>query len=215
MGEAESLPNLKRLFLEETRRNAFDVFLRPRKTLVRLISSSMSSSTAFPQGEVFRFSFSANGSLVLCISSSRIVVLDLSVDPVAVKHELQTRRRPMGATILDDGSLLAVLSSSHRVNIYRLCSDDAKRIQTITLNDAPRDLTFSPTGSVLALSFEDTIEVHAVGEETLSTERRAARCLRVDTLSFASVLPQKSRTASRRFSRDRDYYGSFLHRDWY
>ncbi|KAJ5103345.1 hypothetical protein N7532_003874 [Penicillium argentinense] len=184
-GESESLPVLKDHFIEEIRRNAFDVFLRPRRTLVRLISSSMSSSTAFPQGEVFRFSFSANGQLVLCISSSRIVVLELSSDPVAVKHELKTRRRPLGATIHDDGSLLAVLSSTHKVNIYRLCNEEVRLMQTITLNDAPRDLKFSPTGSVLALSFEDCIEVHAVGEEVLVTERRAARCPRIDTICFS------------------------------
>ncbi|KAJ5574302.1 uncharacterized protein N7459_008729 [Penicillium hispanicum] len=185
-GEADSLLGLKRKFIEEIRRNAFDVFLRPHRTLVHLISSSMSSSTAFPQGEVFRFSFSANGQLVLCISSSRIVVLDVTTDPVSVKHELKTRRRPMGAAIQDDGKLLAVLSSTHRVNIYRLSREDANHIQMITLNDAPRDLTFSPTGSVLALSFADSIEVYAVGEEVLSTERRAARCLRLDALSFSS-----------------------------
>ncbi|OOQ82985.1 F-box domain protein [Penicillium brasilianum] len=183
--ETDGLADLKRQFLEETRRNAFDVFLRPRRTLVRLISSSMSSSTAFPQGEVFRFSFSAYGQLVLCISSSRIVVLDVTKEPVAVRYELQTRRRPLGATIQDDGSLLAVLSSTHRVNIYRLLNDEVKHFQTITLNDSPRDLTFSPMGSVLALSFEDCIEVYAVGEEVLSTERRAARCPRVDALSFS------------------------------
>ncbi|KAJ5287683.1 hypothetical protein N7478_003369 [Penicillium angulare] len=182
--EADELSSLKRQFVEEIRRNAFDVFLRPRKTLVRLISSSMSSSTAFPQGEVFRFSFSANGHMALCISSSRIVVLEVAADPVSVKHELQTRRRPLGATILDDGSLLAVVSESYKVNIYKLTNNEAKRIQTITLNDAPRDLIFSPTGSVLALSFEDNIEVHAIGEETLATERRAARCTRVDALQF-------------------------------
>ncbi|KAJ5669375.1 hypothetical protein N7462_010445 [Penicillium macrosclerotiorum] len=184
--EADSLPDLKRQFLEEIRRNAFDVFMRPRRTLVRLMSSSMSSSTAFPQGEVFRFAFSANGRMVLCISSSRIVVLDVTMEPVSVKYELQTRRRPLGATIQDDGALLAVLSSTHKVNIYRLSEEEITRIQTISLNDAPRDLTFSPTGSVLALSFDDCIEVHAVGEEVLATERRAARCPRVDALSFTS-----------------------------
>lgn len=183
--ETDSLPELKREFLEEIRRNAFDVFLRPRRTLVRLISSSMSSSTAFPRGEVFRFSFSANGQMVLCISSSRIIVLDVTIEPIAVKYELQTRRRALGATIQDDGTLLAVLSSMHKVNIYRLSNDEVKHFQTITLNDAPRDLTFSPMGCVLALSFEDCIEVYAVGEEVLSTERRAARCPRVDALSFS------------------------------
>ncbi|KAJ5748516.1 uncharacterized protein N7511_010212 [Penicillium nucicola] len=183
--DTESLTDLKRLFLKEIRQNAFDVFLRPRQTLVRLISSSMSSSTAFPQGEVFRFSFSANGQMVLCISSSRIVILDVASDPVAVKHELQTRRRPLGAAVRDDGSLIAVLSSTHRVHIYQLSDDEAIHIQVITLNDAPRDIAFSPTGSILALAFEDSIEVYAVGEDAKPTDRRAVRCLRVDGLSFS------------------------------
>ncbi|KAJ5500060.1 hypothetical protein N7453_009111 [Penicillium expansum] len=183
--EAENLTKLKRQFLKQIRQNAFDAFLRPRQTLVRLISSSMSSSTAFPQGEVFRFSFSGNGQLVLGISSSRIVILDVATDPVAVKHELKTRRRPLGTTIRDDGSLIAVLSSTHRVHIYQLSDHEAKHIQAITLNDAPRDIKFSPSGSVLALAFEDSIEVYAVGEEALPTDRRAVRCPRVDALSFS------------------------------
>ncbi|KAJ6152892.1 hypothetical protein N7497_007211 [Penicillium chrysogenum] len=185
ISETESLTKLKRQFVKEVRQNAFDAFLRPRQTLVRLISSSMSSSTAFPQGEVFRFSFSGNGQMVLCITSSRIVVLDVATDPVAVKHELMTRRRPLGATLRDDGSLIAVLSSTHRVHIYQLSDDEAKHIQVITLNDAPRDIKFSPAGSVLALAFEDSIEVYAVGREALPTDRRAVRCPRVDALSFS------------------------------
>ncbi|EPS30347.1 hypothetical protein PDE_05298 [Penicillium oxalicum 114-2] len=184
--ETSSLKDLKRQFLEEVRRNAFDVFLRPRRKLVRLISSSMSSSTPSPQGEVFRFSFSAHGRLLLCTSSSRIVVLEVAKDPIIVKYELQTRRRPLGATILDDGTLLAVQSSTHRINIYQLSEQGARHLQTISLNEAPRDLSFAPMGSVLALSFEDCIEVHAVGESALSTERRAARCPRVDALCFSS-----------------------------
>ncbi|KAJ5960121.1 uncharacterized protein N7479_007271 [Penicillium vulpinum] len=185
ISEAENLTKLKRQFVKEVRQNAFDVFLRPRQTLVRLISSSMSSSTAFPQGEVFRFSFSGNGQMVLCISSSRIVILDVATDPVTVKHELKTRRRPLGATIRDDGSLIAVVSSTHRVHIYQLSDDEVKHIQVITLNDAPKDIKFSPAGSVLALAFGDSIEVYAVGEEALPTDRRAVRCLRVDALSFS------------------------------
>ncbi|KAJ5551575.1 hypothetical protein N7535_000480 [Penicillium sp. DV-2018c] len=185
ISETEDLTKLKHQFLKEVRQNAFDAYLRPRQTLVRLISSSMSSSTAFPQGEVFKFSFSANGQLVLCITSSRIVILDVATDPVVVKHELKTRRRPLGVTIRDDGSLVAVLSSTHRVHVYQLSADDAKHIQVITLNDAPRDIQFSPAGSVLALAFEDSIEVYAVGETALPTHRRAVRCLRVDALSFS------------------------------
>ncbi|KAL4906551.1 hypothetical protein BDW74DRAFT_134239 [Aspergillus multicolor] len=177
---------LKRQFFSEIRRNGFDVFFRPHQILVKLISTSMSSSTAFPRGEAFRFAFSQNGQLILCISSSRIVVLDVAADPPAVKYELKTLRRPLHATILDDGSLLAVVSSSHQVNIYTLSNAEAKLIQNLKLNDVPRTLALSPAGSVLAIAYNDMIEVYAVGEGALATERRAVRCAGVDSLSFSS-----------------------------
>ncbi|KAL5003851.1 hypothetical protein BDV10DRAFT_4315 [Aspergillus recurvatus] len=180
------LAALKRQFFSEIRRNGFDVFFRPHQTLVKLISTSMSSSTAFPRGEAFRFAFSQNGQLILCISSSRIVVLDVASDPPAVKYELKTLRRPLHATILDDGSLLAVVSSSHQVNIYSLSSAEAKLIQDLKLNHVPRTLALSPAGSVLAIAYSDMIEVYAIGEGALATERRAVRCAGVDSLSFSS-----------------------------
>ncbi|KAL4937517.1 hypothetical protein BDV06DRAFT_72146 [Aspergillus oleicola] len=181
-----SLALLKQEFFREIRRNGFDVFFRPHQTLVKLISTSMSSSTAFPRGEAFRFAFSQNAQLILCISSSRIVVLDVASEPPVVRHELKTLRRPLHATVLDDGSLLAVVSSSHEVNIYNLSSSEAKLIQTLKLNDVPRTLALSPAGSVLAIAYNDMIEVYAVGEGALATERRAVRCARVDSLAFSS-----------------------------
>ncbi|KAL4983568.1 hypothetical protein BDW68DRAFT_168621 [Aspergillus falconensis] len=184
--QTDDLAALKRQFFSEIRRNGFDVFFRPHQTLVKLISTSMSSSTAFPRGEAFRFAFSQHGQLILCISSSRIVVLDVASDPPAVKYELKTLRRPLHATILDDGSLLAVVSSSHQVNIYSLSSAEAKLIQDLKLNHVPRTLALSPAGSVLAIAYNDMIEVYAIGEGALATERRAVRCAGVDSLSFSS-----------------------------
>ncbi|KAL4890834.1 hypothetical protein BDV59DRAFT_183752 [Aspergillus ambiguus] len=181
----DDLPCLKRAFFAEIRRNAFDVFLRPRKTLIKLISTSMSSSTAFPQGEAFRFSFSPNSQLILCLSSSRIVVLDVISDPAVVRHELKTWRRPLHATILDDGSLLAVASSSHQVNIYSLSNDEARHTQELKLTDVPQALALSPTGGVLAIAYSDRIEVQAIGENALVTERRAVRCAGVNSMSFS------------------------------
>ncbi|KAL5342635.1 hypothetical protein BJX70DRAFT_386117 [Aspergillus crustosus] len=184
--QTDDLALLKRQFFSEIRRNGFDVFFRPQQTLIKLISTSMSSSTAFPHGEAFRFAFSQNCQLILCISSSRIVVLDVASTPAAVKHELKTWRRPLHATILDDGSLLAVASSSHQVNIYSLSRSEARLTQNLKLNDVPRALALSPTGGVLAIAYNDMIEVYAVGEGALATERRAVRCAGVDSLSFSS-----------------------------
>ncbi|RHZ55491.1 F-box domain protein, partial [Aspergillus thermomutatus] len=182
----ENLAYLKRRFLSEVRRNAFEVFLRPRRTLIKLISTSMSSSTAFPQGEAFRFAFSPNAQMILCISSSRIVVLDVTSDSAAVKHELKIWRRPLNATILDDGSLLAVVSSDHQINIYSLTNEEASLIQDLKLTEVPRALALSPNGGVLAVAYSDKIEMYAIGEGALATERRAVRCDSVDAISFSS-----------------------------
>ncbi|GFF53556.1 hypothetical protein IFM51744_08138 [Aspergillus udagawae] len=182
----ENLAYLKRRFLSEVRRNAFEVFLRPRQTLIKLISTSMSSSTAFPQGEAFRFAFSPNAQMILCISSSRIVVLDVTSDSAAVKHELKTWRRPLNATILDDGSLLAVVSSDHQINIYSLTNEEASLIQDLKLTEVPRALALSPSGGVLAVAYSDKIEMYAIREGALVTERRAVRCDGVDAISFSS-----------------------------
>ncbi|KAF4283897.1 hypothetical protein KXX16_005739 [Aspergillus fumigatus] len=182
----ENLAYLKRRFLSEIRRNAFEVFLRPRQTLIKLISTSMSSSTAFPQGEAFRFAFSPNAQMILCISSSRIVVLDVTSDSAAVKHELKIWRRPLNATILDDGSLLAVVSSDHQINIYSLTNEEASLIQDLKLTEVPRALALSPSGGVLAVAYSDKIEMYAIREGALTTERRAVRCDGVDAISFSS-----------------------------
>lgn len=183
---AEGLQSLKRKLLSEARRNMFEIFLRPRRTLVKLISTSMSSSTAFPQGEAFRFSFSVSGQMILCISSSRIVVLDVTTESPTVRHELKTSRRPLDATILDDGSLLAVVSSRHQINVYTLSNEEPKLIQCLVLNDTPRALALSPSGGVLAIAYDDKIEVQALGEGVLTTDRRAVRCNGIDSIAFSS-----------------------------
>ncbi|KAA8647339.1 hypothetical protein EYZ11_004094 [Aspergillus tanneri] len=187
MARSDGLPSLKRKFMAEIRRNAFDVFLRPRRTLIKLISTSMSSSTPFPQGEAFRFTFSPNAQLILCISSSRIVVIDVASGPTAVvRHELKTWRRPLNAAISDDGCLLAVVSSSHQVHIYSLSDYEATHIQELQLHDVPRALALCPTGGVLSIAYDDRIEVYAIREGALATERRAVRCTGVDAMSFSS-----------------------------
>ncbi|KAH8693825.1 F-box domain protein [Talaromyces proteolyticus] len=181
----QDLNDLKRKFAREIRRNAFDVFLRPRTTHVTLISSSAGSSTALPIGEALKFSFSANGHILLCLSSSRICVLDLASPLLKVLYELKTTRMPLAATILDSGRVLAVVSHRHQVNIYHLSHCEAKHVQVLTLNDVPRTLALAPNGNVLGIAYEGGIEVYAIGENVLSTQRRAVRCEQVDELSFS------------------------------
>ena len=151
-----------------------------------MMASSISSSTAFPQGEAIRFTFSAKGRVLLGLTSSRIFVFDVASANVSVKHELKTLRRPLGATVLDDASLLAVVSSRHQANIYQLSAGEARHVQALTLDDTPRAVALSPTGGVLAVAYDDGIEVHALGTDVAAPQRRAVHCVGVDTLYFST-----------------------------
>ena len=46
----DSLPRLRRLFAHEIKRNLFEAYLRPKETIINLVSTSISSSSA-PGGE--------------------------------------------------------------------------------------------------------------------------------------------------------------------
>ena len=179
------LKRLKSKFATEVRRNLFEAYLRPRETLVNLICYSANSSAAFPGGEAFRFIFSPNGQILLALSSSRIFVLDLTSDPPSVRRELKTSRRALSASITDDGSLLAVLSTKHQANIYGLTDSGVKHIQVLVLDNPPRTITLAHEGTVLAAAYEGGVEVFSLSANALSTDRRAVRCEAVDTLAFS------------------------------
>ena len=179
------LKRLKAKFAIEVRRNLFDAYLRPRETLVSLICTSANSSAAFPGGEAFRFTFSPNGQTLLALSSSRIFVLDLTSDPIAVKKELKTFRRPLSAAITDDGSLLAVLSTKHQANIYELTASGVNHVQILVLDNPPRNIALAHEGTVLAAAYEGGVEVFSLAANALSTDRRAVRCEAVDSLTFS------------------------------
>lgn len=180
------LPRLRRVFGAEVKRNLFEAYMRPRQTTVNLISTTASSSAAFPGGEAFHFSFSPKGHHLLALNSSRIFVLCLTSDLVSVKREFKISRRPVSATILDDTSTLAVLSTDHQVNIYDLTGPNVKHIRSVPLDNAPRTITLSPGASVLAAAYEGGIEVYSLANSALSTDRRAVKCDAVDSLAFSN-----------------------------
>lgn len=180
----QDLPHLKKKFAREIRRNNFEVFRRPHRTMVQLISSSTGSATALPYGEALKFFFSSNGRFLICLSSARVFILDLTTPEVKVIHSLKVRSRPSIASINEDGSLLAIVTSRVQVNIYQLGLDEVKLVQHLVLSDFPRTLALSPGKSIFAVAYEEGIELFALGENALSTQRRAVRCSAVDSLSF-------------------------------
>ena len=179
------LYRLKTKFAAEVRRNLFEAYLRPRQTLINLISVNASSSAALPGAEAFRFSYSPNGQTILALSSSRIYVIDAVTEPITVRHELKTMRRSLAASATDDGTILAVLSSKHQANVYHLTSEGVKHVQVLVMDNPPRTIALAPEGTVLAAAYEGGVEVFSLAPSALSTDRRAVRSEGVDTLSFS------------------------------
>ncbi|KAI4142583.1 MAG: hypothetical protein LQ340_007297 [Diploschistes diacapsis] len=181
----ESLLKLKRQFVQEAKRNLFSVFTRPRQTIINLISTTTSSSGAFPYGEAFEFSFSSRGHWCLAISSSRIIVIETASEIPYIKRELKVVRKPLSAHILQNGKRLAVLSTSHRVNVYGLEEEAPKFVRSVELNGPAHTLTLSPHGEVLAVAYDGGVEVYSLANSALPTDKRAVKSERVDSLSFS------------------------------
>lgn len=181
----DSLPQLKKQFVQEVKRNLFEAYLRPNRTVINLISTTNSSAAAFPGGEAFDFTFSLNGHWLLALCSSRIYVLDIVSPKVSVQRELKVPRRPVSAAILDDGSVLAVLSNVHQVNVYDLSNLKLKHLRAVSLDNPSTTIALSPKGEVLAAAYEGGIEVHSLAGTGSSTDRRAVKCDSVDSLTFS------------------------------
>ena len=154
--------------------------------MINLISTTTSSSAAFPGGEAFEFSFSPQAQWCLAISSSRIIVLDTSSQDIHVTRELKVVRKPLSAFILSNGKRLAVLSTDHKVNIYDLSADLPKFVRSIPLDDPAHTITLTPGGEVLAVAYDSGIEVYSLADNALPTDKRAVKCDRVDHLSFST-----------------------------
>jgi hypothetical protein len=180
----DSLPQLRRLFAREIKRNLFEAYLRPREMIINLVSTSISSASA-PGGEAFHFSLSPRGHYVLAYSSSRIHVLDVTEPEIVVKRELKILRRPASTTITDDGLTLAVLSTDLTVDVYDLSGEHAKHTRVVSLDHAPRTIALSPNGSVLAAAYDAGVEVSSLDPDCISMDRRAVKCYAVDSLSFS------------------------------
>ncbi|KAL2072519.1 hypothetical protein VTL71DRAFT_11862 [Oculimacula yallundae] len=180
----ENLSNLRRLFARETKRNLFEAYLRPKETVINLVSTSISSSSA-PGGEAFHFSLSPRGHYILAYSSSRIHVIDVTGPEITVKRELKILRRPASTTITDDGVILAVLSTDLQVDLYDLSGEHPKHTRAVALDHTPRTIALSPTGSVLAAAYDSGVEVSSLDPSYASTDRRSVKCYAADSLSFS------------------------------
>lgn len=179
------LPQLRRSFAREVKRNLFEAYLRPTETRITLISNSISSSSC-PGGEGLQFSASPKGHYVLAYNSSRIHLIDVRGPSAHVTREFKVVRRPASVCIQDDASLLAVLSSDLQVDIFNLERSPPKRLQSILLDNRPRTIALSPCGSVLAAAYDGGIEVITSLNPGAIPAKRAVKCEPVDSLTFSS-----------------------------
>ncbi|QSZ30984.1 hypothetical protein DSL72_000545 [Monilinia vaccinii-corymbosi] len=179
--DEDSLPRLRSLFAQEVKRNLFEAYLRPQETVISLVSTSISSSSA-PGGEACHFSISPRGVLVLAYNSSRIHIIDVTAPEVHIIRELKILRRPAATTITDDGSMLAVLSNDLQVNLYDLTVRPPKQTRSVALDHAPRTIALSPTGQVLAAAYDFGVELTSLREIGTS---RAVKAYGVDSLTFS------------------------------
>ncbi|KAF5023854.1 hypothetical protein F66182_4058 [Fusarium sp. NRRL 66182] len=180
----DRLPEFRRLFAREVKRNLFEAYLRPKETTFKLVSTSISSSSC-PGGEGMQYSASPRGHHLLAYNSGRVYVIDLRGPSLEVKRELKILRRPVAACINDKGTLLAVLSTEMQVDLYNLERSPPRRTQSIIVDNTPRAIALSPCGSVLAAAYEGGIEVSSLRPDALATDRRAVKCDAVDALSFS------------------------------
>ena len=151
-----------------------------------MISTTTSSSAAFPGGEAFDFAFSPNGHWTLAFSSSRIYIIDTVSPKISVQRELKVLRRPVSAAILDDGSTLAVLYSDNHVNIYDLSNAKTKHLRSISLDNSPHAIALTPKGEVLAAAYESGVELHSLARNAGKSDRRTVKCDRIDCLMFSN-----------------------------
>ena len=175
---------MRRTFARQVKRCRFNAYLRPNRTLVRLISNSISSSSC-PGGEGMQFQPSPRGHHLLAYNSSRIYILNLQGPAIEVVRELKVLRRPAATCIRDDASVLAVLLTEMQVDLYDLKRSPPRRIRSIILDNSPRAIALSPCGSILAAAYEGGIEVSSLNLDALSTDRRAVKCDHVDALAFS------------------------------
>jgi hypothetical protein len=153
----------------------------PFMRIVELHSSSIASSAAFPRGEALGFTISPNGCWVAAISSSRVYVINARQIPGGSVRAFQIWHRPVAVTIHNDGSILALLTDEHLLNIYRLNTNEDDQIQvarSIHLTVPSRKVIISPDGRLLVAVNEDGYGVEFVSLVAAANERdrRSVRC---------------------------------------
>ncbi|PNS20835.1 hypothetical protein CAC42_2766 [Sphaceloma murrayae] len=158
---------------------------RPRIHVIKIVSNTATASAGLPGGEAFGFSISPGGRRVAIYNSARVFILQTAALPVNVSQEYSLRRRPLAIEIVDEGGILAVLADEHTINVYDLSHHRVRRLKTFNPDFPTSAIALSPTGGLLAAAYEGGVEVFSLDPNALSTDRRAARSAKMDSLRFS------------------------------
>lgn len=158
---------------------------RPTITLLNLVSDTATSS-ALPQP--FGFSISRKGRIIAVFSTKNIWLVQADKLPRTFMRTLEVRRKPIAVEVLDDGSLLAVLSNPHKVDLYRLQDGDThglEKTKSVILSVDATTIALSPDGMVLATGYQYGIELVSLAEKASEHDRRSVNCDLMDHLAFS------------------------------
>ncbi|KAI9698301.1 MAG: hypothetical protein M1820_007571 [Bogoriella megaspora] len=159
---------------------------RPPAIIVRLITST-SAKIALPLGEALMMSTSTRGKFIITFNSSYLHVIDVLSFPDKKVRAFEVSRRPIAADIHDNGTLLAVLSTKHVVNIYDIKIGPAPRlVKTIHLELPADAITLDRTGHMLAVCGPNSVDVFSLSPHAGDATRRCATAgLEMDHVEFS------------------------------
>ncbi|KAI9659102.1 MAG: hypothetical protein M1821_002062 [Bathelium mastoideum] len=171
-------------YLQENR--PFLPVSRPPAIIVRLITGT-SAKIALPLGEALVMSTSAKGRYIIAFNSGYLHVIDAHSLPDKKVRAFEVSRRPVAADIHDDGSLMAVLSTKHVVNIYDIkCGPAPRLVRTIQLELPAEAITLDRTGHLLAVCGPNSVDVYSLHPDAGDATRRCATAgLEMDHVEFS------------------------------
>lgn len=161
-----------------------------RTTIVKLVSTNATSS-AFP--ESFGLSISVTGRWLAAFSSSALYLIS-TIHLPAYKdtcRAFRIRRKPLAVAINDVGRF-AVLTTSHKVDIYQ-CGEEqgdllrgtCRKLETIHLDNEARTLAFARCGQIVAAGSDIGIEIKSLSVDSRETDKRYLTCTSADRLMFS------------------------------
>ncbi|KAF2755057.1 hypothetical protein EJ05DRAFT_120561 [Pseudovirgaria hyperparasitica] len=158
---------------------------QPHTTILDLQSDSATSS-ALPEN--FGFTISRDGKLVAVYGSKNVWLVYTEQLPRAFMRIFEVRRKPVAIDVLDDGSLLAVLTNPTKLDIYSLREGDdtiVKRRKTVYLANDSTCLALAPNGLVLAVGSRNGIEIISLAAADSEPDKRIMTSDPMDSLYFS------------------------------